>query len=100
MNRVVRRTDEGPTYEADSRQAGELIQELSLNGDKPVVTPCVKATQGQVAGAQGQPLPRSGGPGKLLGIRRSDIQFSAKGICRWMQEPAELGVMALKRLTR
>ena len=35
-----------------------------------------------------------------LAADRPDIQYSAKEICRWMQEPTELSVIALKRLAR
>ena len=35
-----------------------------------------------------------------LAADRPDLQYSAKEMCRFMQEPTELGVTALKRLTR
>ena len=42
LNRVIRWTDEGMTYEADPRQHEKLISELGLEGAKAVVTPVVR----------------------------------------------------------
>ena len=126
QNRHMRWTPDGVTYEADPRHYEKLVQELGLGqpeeaggsgeaGDplgsqsnpvKSVSTPCVKVTTEMAS--QDVPLPAAkvshfrglAARANYLAADRPDIQYAAKEICRWMQEPTELGVQALKRLAR
>ena len=48
LNRIVRWIAEGIGYEADPRHAKKLIQELGLEGCRPVTAPGVKPTFEQI----------------------------------------------------
>jgi len=89
---MVRRTDEGLTYEADTRQAEKFIQEFGLEGAKPVASLCVQRTQQQVASdqrlleqkashfrgvaARANYIPRVGPPGHPV-LCEGDLQVDA-----------------------
>ena len=49
LNRVVRWTASGLTYEADPRQSEKLIRELGMEGSKAVSTPVTKRTVEEVS---------------------------------------------------
>ena len=106
LNRIVRWTDRGIEYEADPRQAEKLIQELGLENCKGVSTPATKAT------AEQHSSDREIEPHKVTHFRalaaranylsadRPDCQFGAKEVCRFMANPTQLSVEALKRMGR
>lgn len=50
LNRIVRRTAEGITYEADPRQHEKFIAALGLEGARSVGTPIVKPSASFLAG--------------------------------------------------
>ena len=106
LNRVVRWTDTGLTYEADPRQHEKLISELGLEGAKAVVTPVLRPTPeqlGQDRNLDDRKVTHFRGlaaRSNYLAADRPDCAFAAKEICRWMSQPTELGLQDLKRLGR
>ncbi len=108
LNRVVRWTSEGLEMEADPRQAEKLLRDLKLDGDgvKTAASPGVKATREQLDADA--PLERhKATPYRAVVARanymasdRPEIQFAAKEVCRWMSNPTEVSLNALKRLGR
>jgi len=112
LNRVVRWGPEGLSYEADPRHAEDFIKELGLETEpgsapvKGVVTPCVKPTPEQLNSDKPLPAHKVGhfrglaARANYLAADRPDIQYAAKEVCRWMAEPTELAVVALKRIAR
>ena len=69
-------------------------------------TPVTKVTVAEVR--QDQPLPKHkmshfralAARANYLAADRLDCQFASQEICRWMDQPTERGVLALKRLAR
>ena len=106
LNRIVRWTAEGLEYEADPRQAEKLITSLGLDGAASRTTPGVKVTREAAEGDvllpahKLTPFRAVSARGNFLGPDRPEIQFATKEICRWMSQPSENGVAALKRLGR
>jgi hypothetical protein len=108
LNRVVRWTEAGLTYEADPRQAEKLMEELELAGEgvKGVVTPGVKTTAQQIETEQvlsekeHTRFRALAARANYLAADRPDIIFAAKEICRLMSKPTDSAMMALKRLGR
>ena len=106
LNRIVRWTDTGIEYEADPRQVEKLVESLSLEGANSVVTPGLKPLSEQIL--QEKPLPPGehtlfrghAARGNYLAADRPDVQFAAKEVCRWMANPTDLSLVAMKRLGR
>ena len=103
LGRVIRWTDIGIEYEAESRQVEKLISELQLEGEavKGVVTPGVKVLSHQVQSETAFPesehtrLRGLAARANLLAADRPDIVYSAKGIGRFMAKPTDLATQAL-----
>ena len=97
---------QGIEYEADPRQVEKLLESLDLEDAKKVATPGVKPLPEQILADT--PLPAEqhtifralGARCNYLAADRPDIQFSAKEICRWMANPTELSMVALRKLGR
>ena len=106
LNRVVRWTSEGLEYEADPRQVEQLVQDLHLEGAKPLGTPGCKATAEQlvedapVLADQETPFRAVAARANYLAADRPECQFPAKEVCRWMSAPTAHSVASLKRLGR
>jgi len=106
LNRVVRWTPEGIEYEADPRQAEQLCRDLGLVGAKPVSTPGAKVPSDQLAAdapldpAKATPFRAVAARANYLAADRPECQFAAKEICRWMANPTECSLGALKKLGR
>ena len=106
LNRIVRWTSTGIEYEADPRQVEKLVESLSLEGANSVVTPGLKPLSEQIL--QEKPLPPGehtlfrghAARGNYLAADRPDVQFAAKEVCRWMANPTDLSLVAMKRLGR
>ena len=106
LNRVIRWCGDHVEYEADPRQVEKLVEELSLVGGNPCVSPGIKLMAEQYA--DDKPLDPSlhttfralAARANYLSADRPDCQFAAKEICRWMSSPTELSMNALKRLGR
>ena len=89
-----------------SETSEKLIRECGLEGSNSVCTPGVRESAAQVA--EDGPLEErlhtayraSAARANYLAMGRPDIQYAAKGICRWMAAPTEASVVALKRLGR
>ena len=107
LNRLVRWTNQGLEYEADPRQAEKLLRDLRLDeGTKSLGTPGVKITKDQLAQEE-ELAPEKKSPYRAIVARanylsadRPDCQFSAKEVCRWMSNPINLFLRAVKRLGR
>ena len=130
LNRVLRWTAAGVTYEADPRHAEILVSGL-LGGRRPVTTP------GAAKGKDDRPLQDAAGaaaawsssaPARLpqseedddsplvgeevglfrsyaaranyLAMDRPDLAYPAKELCRRMKEPSKLDRVALRRLVQ
>ena len=108
LNRLVRWTASGLEYEADPRQAEKLLRDLRLDGEgvKAAATPGVKLTREQLDGDKGlergkvSPYRAVAARGNYLSSDRPELQFAAKETCRWMADPMESSLNALKRLGR
>jgi len=104
LNRIVRWASEGFEYEADPRQAEKAIQELGLEKCKGVVTLAVRQSIDEVrkdAPTEQSQMTSSrafAARCNYLSADRPDCQFSAKEICRFMAEPTNMSIEALKRL--
>ncbi len=106
LNRLVRWCGDGLEYEADPRQAEKIIGDLDLEGAKTVGSPGVKITSDM--SSKDEPLEEGkhtafrsvAARGNYLAADRPDIQFGCKEICRWMAQPSQGGVRAVKRLGR
>ena len=101
MNRVVRWTSTGLEYEADPRQSERLVQELGLEGCRPVATPAVKISAEQVHSDEQLEACKIthfralAARGNYLSVDRPECQFAAKEICRFMSSPTKLSVCLL-----
>ncbi len=106
LNRVVRWTEEGLEYEADPRQAEQLVKDPRLEGAKGVGTPGVKLNKEQVLSDKvlgrdkETPFRAVAARANYLAADRPECQYAAKEICRWMAAPTECSLAALKRLGR
>ena len=108
LNRVVRWTKDGLEMEADPRQAEKLLRDLKLDGDgvKVAASPGVKATREQLDADvplekhKATPYRAVAARANYMASDRPEIQFSAKEVCRWMSNPTEVSLNALKRLGR
>ena len=106
MNRIVRWTEHGIEYEGDPRQVERLIQELGLEGAKPVSTPGVRAslqswnTDTSIPTEKVTHFRGLAARCNYLAADRPDCQFSAKEVCRFMSCPTKLSVAAIKRIER
>jgi hypothetical protein len=106
LNRIIKWTDAGIEYEADPRRVEKLVESLDLEGAHSVDTPGLKPLREQLD--EEQPLPQSEHTGfrghaarvNYLSSDRPDIQYAAKETCRWMANPTDVSLVALKRLVR
>ena len=106
LNRLVRWTERGLEYEGDPRQVEQVVVDLGLEGAKTVGTPGVKADRTQHEADV--PLEKSKHTAyravsarcNFVSMDRPEVQFASKELCRWMSQPAELGLTGLKRLGR
>ena len=106
LNRVVRWTPQGTTYEADPRQHEKLIAELGLEGARSVSTPVVRPSPSALAEdceLEAKKTTHFRGLAarcNYLAADRPDCAYAAKEICRWMSAPTDLGLQGLKRMAR
>lgn len=106
LNRIVRWANGGIEYEADPRQVERFLKDLGMVGVNPVVTPGLRPAPGKISEDAKLDDSRRAhyrsvvARANYLAADRPDIQSSAKGICRFMSEPTELGWEAVKRLVR
>ena len=92
LNRTVRWTREGISYEADEKHAEKLIKSCGVVEGATAVTPGVLDTHAKDEGEQASPAEATeyradAARGNFLGIDRPDIQFAAKEISRSMSDP-------------
>ena len=103
LNRILKWTDTGITYEADPRHAELLARDLGAPGP-PVTTAGVRTAKEE----EEQPLDgvavrqfRSGAArANYLAQDRADLSFAAKELCRHMATPTEANWGALLRVVR
>ncbi len=110
LNRVIRWTPEGITYEADQRHAELIVQDLGLTGAKSVTTPGSKDDneKARVGNDDGQWLDAKeasrfrGLSARLnfLAQDRPDLMYASKEISRRMAKPGEGDWGLLKRVGR
>ena len=106
LNRIVRWTSAGIEYEADPRQAEQLVRDMGMSGSKSVGTPGVKVTSEQLAQDKDlshqrqRPYRGVAARANYLSADRPDLQHAAKEVCRWMSTPTETALTALKRVGR
>ena len=100
LNRVIRAVPSGWEYECDQRHAEIILEELQLQGCKPVVTPGVEDTlkRDPVEEALGSQLLGPAAATQYRGLTaranymsqdRADIQFAVKELCRCMSAPTK-----------
>ncbi len=92
--------------EADPRQVEKLVRDLGLVGSNPLGTPGTKPTTEQISQDKPhdfkkcKPFRAVAARANYLSADRPECQYSAKEVCRWMANPTETSVAALKRLGR
>ena len=105
LNRTVNWTREGITYKADHRHVEIIIKDLGLESAKSAATPCVekKDLEGQEDELEDQRSLRYRSCVtriNYLAQDRSDIQYAAKELCRFMSKPTEADWKKLIRMGR
>ena len=103
---MVRWTDSGITYEADSRHAEILVHGL-IGASRPVTTPGVTTSKGEESGDDGPLEAEEAGlfrsyaaRANYLAMDRPDLAFSTKELCRRMKEPHREDLRALRRVAQ
>jgi hypothetical protein len=113
LNRVIRWTATGITYEADPRHA-EIIVAGLLGGSRPVSTPGAAKPAAEVDAARSpqsdEDDPLTGDEVGLfrsyaaranyLAMDRPDLAYPAKELCRRMKEPTKNDLVALRRIAQ
>ena len=105
LNRIVRWTNAGLTYEADPQHVQTLLRELKLETAAGRASPGAKEED---EGKDGSPLsPTETTRFRALAARanylaqdRPDIAFACKEVCRRMSSPCEADWAKVKRLVR
>ena len=106
LGRIARWTPSGLEYDADRRQAKQLIRDMGMSGSKPVGTSGVKVTSEQLAEDRDlsyqrqRPYKGVAPRPNCLSVDRPDMQHAAKEVCRWMSTPTETARLALERVGR
>ena len=106
LSRIVRWTSEGLEYEADPRQAEQLVRDLGMSGGESVGAPGVKQASGQIATdrdlSMDKQRPHRGVAARsnYLSADRPDMQHAAEEVCRWMSKLTEATLVPLKRVGR
>jgi hypothetical protein len=109
LNRVVRWTPDGLTWEADQRHAEILIRELGMSEANPVVSPGIKnrnseeeeeEEKGKLEEAEATRFRALAARANYLAADRPDMAYAAKEICRLMSAPTHGAWRALKRVAR
>ena len=107
LNRAIRWTEQGLEYEADPRQGERLLEGFELAGEcKSVAKPGLKPLLEQLEGDKVLPASEVTGfrglaaRANYLSADRMDLQFAAKGACRFMSSLTETSVAAMERLGR
>ena len=103
LNRILRWTPEGITYEADPRHVEMLIKEFPLTGGS-VKTAGIKVVESE----SGEPLQGfevrrfRGGAARAnyLAQDRPEISYATKELCRRMHAPCTGDLKALERLVK
>ena len=105
LNRIVRWTASGITYEADPQHAQLLLRELKLDKAAGRTSPGTKEENEEKDGQLLSPseATRFGGlaaRANYLAQDRADIAFASKELCRRMSSPCDGDWAKLKRLVR
>ena len=106
LNRVLRVTEAGWELEADPRHAELLIEQLQLDGSKPVSTPGIEDNEEQQEDEQElsqwevREYRGVAARGNYLGADRPDVQFAVKEACRDMSAPTQRSLRIMKRVVR
>lgn len=102
MNRVVIASEDGYTYEADARYSQFVVNTFNLQDSKPLSSPAAGMTQeGEemlLEHKRPKMLQSICARANFLSIDRSDIQHTAKSLCRAMSKPTEGYWSRLERL--
>ena len=108
LNRVIRWGPKGVYYEADPRQAEQLIKDLGVEYEKPASTPGNKKSEMHYGAQEGEAetldaenttLYRAcAARANYLSQDRPDIAFAAKECCRRMSAPTVMDMKALRRI--
>ena len=106
LNRIIRWTEHGLEYEADPRQAEQLIAECGLGESHTCATPSVRASFSELE--DDSPLdPKfhtayrgAAARANYLSADRMDVQFAAEEMCRFMSAPTQHSGHALNIFCR
>ena len=104
LNRILRWTATGITYEADPRHAELLARDLDSSGPS-VTTAGVKIAKEEekekpLVGMAIRQFRSGAARANYLAQDRADVSFAAKELCRQMSEPTETAWAALLRIVR
>ena len=109
LNRVIRWTDQGLTYEADQRHAELIVEAMGMKNAKGVATPAVhepadvkeqRERSPQLSSIDATMYRALAARLNYLALDRTDLQFTAKSIARYMASPRMYDWGALKRVAR
>ena len=108
LNRIMRRTRKGATWEADPRHAEALVRDMDLEDEKELSSPGLKPCESEEQDDDRDELEgdelmkfRSGAArANYLAADRPDIAFAAKECCRHMSAPTKANWRALARIAR
>ena len=109
LNRTLRWTSGGITYEPDQRHAELIVKEMGMEGAKPAPTPGVPETKDEVRMYDQSPeLSKADSTAfrglaarlNYLALDRPDLQFAAKEVSKKMARPREADWSKLKRVAK
>ena len=109
LNRTLSWKGSGITYEADQRHAEIVIEQMNMKKGSAVSTPAVAEASDEVERRLRSPeltgesaTKYSGLAARInyLSLDRSDLQYAAKTVSRYMSQPREHDWGALKRIAR
>ena len=106
LNRIIRWTERGIEYEADTRQCEKFVAECGMFATNSVATLGLRLSFDQLENDARLPPDKhtafreAATRANYLAADRLDVQFAAKEISRWMSKPTNTAWEALKRLCR
>ena len=107
LNRTIRWTTQGITYEADQKHVKKIIQGLDLNSANGISTPFIKEEK-DTGDQENKMLNKERGrtyrsvtaSGNYLGHDRPDVQYAIKQCSKSMSNPTENSWESMKKVGR
>ena len=105
LNRIIRQTTYGITFEHDPRHVANILKEVGLSDGKGVVTPGLKEERHDdddelLGQAEGHKMRRIIAILNYISQDRADIGYATKECARMMSKPTKRTVRAIHRVAR